>query len=379
MRRRIQVGDLRIGSEERKAVNEVLDSGRISEGEKTREFEKAWAEYIGTKYCVAASSGNSALMMAHRALQAMGEIKDNTAITTPLSYIATTSSLLAAGIKPFYVDVDRNTFNITAEWIEECDSRPNTNFAVPVHLFGVPTDIKEIQELGYTVLEDASQAHGATVNGKKVGSLGIGGVFSFYIAHTIAVGEMGAVTTDSKEMQTLMRQIKAQGRACNCEICTRPKGYCPKLTESFDPRFSHELIGWNLKTTEFMTAIGLVKLKHIEEIIHKRRENVKYLNDVLPEVGFTKPPLNEGVSPMVYPIVCEGISRNKLRLHLEKSGIETRPFFPCIPDQPAFPPNTHNLPNARYLADNGLYFGIHENLTEEDLEHIERTFRRYLL
>lgn len=382
--KRIRVGDFILGKEEKQAIKDVIRSGRITEGKKTAEFEQMWRNYVGTDYCVATNSGNSALMMAFRSLQHLKMIGD-TAITTPLTYIATSSSMMASGIKPIFADVDMDTFGITSETIKEAveENKLDTKFVVPVHLFGIPTDIEKIKKEGYLVFEDACQAHGTIVNGKKAGSIGIGGAFSFYIMHALGFGEMGAVTTNEKDLYLTMKQVKVQGRSCNCMVCTRDKGFCPKLTNELDPRFTHGIMGWNLKTLDLVAALGVVKLKHIDEILKKRQDNVKYLNDSLPDLGFRKPSHSNKISYLLYHMICDPkrLNRDKLRMYLEKKGVETRPIYDCIPDQPAFSflkkDYEGKLKNARYIAKNGFYIGIHEFLTEKDLEYIVKVFKQY--
>jgi CDP-6-deoxy-D-xylo-4-hexulose-3-dehydrase len=374
--RKIRVGDFKIGDEEKKAVNEVLDSGRISEDKKVREFEKEFAKFVGTKYSIALSSGTSALIAGLSALKYDDEINVNPnskIITTPITYIATSSAIVLSGFEPVYVDIDKETFGITPDNIkahlENVDDPSQYSLILPVHLMGYPCDMDKINEIakdyGLQTFEDSAQAHGSHYNGKKTGSLSLLSAFSFYIAHNIQAGEMGAVTTDDKEVNRLIRKIKAHGRACDCPICTRATGNCPKIlsykgSDDFDPRFTHEMIGYNFKTMEFQASLGLVQLKRADWIIKKRQENVRYLNESLEDFSdiLQLPKYSTNVSYLAYPIVIkkpELVSRKKLRSELEKNGVETRPLFGCIPtQQPAY---AHlrkmydgKLPNADYIG-----------------------------
>ena len=168
-KRRINVGDFHIGREEREAINEVLDSGRISEGAKVREFEQQWAQFIGTRYCIATSSGAGALICALTALKYYKNLKEGTkVITTPLNYVADSNALITVGFEPRYVDVDPVTFAITPQAIEahlrKVPDLENHGLILPVDLMGYSVRIDEINEIaekyGLSVLEDSAQAHG---------------------------------------------------------------------------------------------------------------------------------------------------------------------------------------------------------------------------
>lgn len=399
---RIRVGDIRIGDAEKKVLNEIIDSGRISEGKMVNKFEKAWAEFVGTKYCIATSSGAGALIAGLTALKYFKDLRPGTkVITSPLTYIATSSAISAVGFEPVYVDIDLETFNITPEAIKEyLDREENVEgcaIILPVHLMGYPLRMDEINEVakqyGLITFEDAAEAHGTTRNGLKAGSMSLLSAFSFYIAHNIQAGEMGAINTDNKDIARLVKKIKAQGRACDCLVCTRPASGCPKIDahegeDDFDPRFSHDLIGYNFKTMEFQAALGLNQLERVEWIIKRRQDNVRCLNNILGRYDsiLRLPEYSEEISYLAYPIVIKRpnlISRKELRMKLEKEGIETRPLFGCIPtQQPAYShlkeKYSGKLPNAEYLGLNGFYIGCHQYLTEDDLEYIGKTFNKVI-
>ncbi|MEW6295742.1 MAG: DegT/DnrJ/EryC1/StrS family aminotransferase [Candidatus Diapherotrites archaeon] len=402
--RLIKVGEFVLGEEEKKAVNEVLDSGWVSEGPKTREFEEKWSQFVGTKYCIAVNSGTSALMAGLTALKYFKELKGKKIITTPITYIATTNAIVNTQFEPVFVDIDSKKFVINPknikEELENSKDPQEYSIILPVHLMGYPADMDKInkiaKEFDLITFEDSAQAHGTIYKGKKTGSLSLLSDFSFYIAHNIQVGEMGAITTNDKEIARLVKKIKAHGRMCDCSICTRPKGFCPKLKgsrenekgEDFDPRFKHDLIGYNFKTTEFQAALGLAQLKKADEIISKRQFNVKYLNEGLQRLDgiIQLPEYSDKVSYLAYPLVIKEtkkISRKELRKKLEEKGIETRPLFGCIPiQQEAYANLKHlyegKLKNAEYVGTNGFYVGCHQYLSIEDLDYITKAFKEIL-
>ncbi len=396
---RVSVGDFRVNKDERNIINKVLKSERISEGEYVRKFEKEWAKYIGTKFSLVLNSGTSALLAGLTALKhkyGSSKVKMGTkVITAPITYIATSNAIVLSGLKPVYVDVDKDTFCITPEnvkaHLEKVEVPEKYSLILPVHLMGYPCDMDGINKVakkyGLLVFEDSAQAHGTLYKGKRVGSLSLLSDFSFYIAHNIQVGEMGAINTSDYEIIRLIKRIKANGRLCDCFICTRKTTGCPKIKvtkDDVDPRFTHDIIGYNFKTTEFQAALGLAQLKKIDWIIERRRENVKYLNEELKKFSsaLQLPKYDENVSYMAYPVIIKNpkrANRKKIRMKLEQMGIETRPLFGCIPtQQPAYSYLKGRyegaLPVAENVGLNGFYIGCHQYLTRKDLDYVIKAF-----
>jgi dTDP-4-amino-4,6-dideoxygalactose transaminase len=402
MRRRISVGNIKINKEGKNIILEILESNRISEDKKVFEFEKEWAKFIRTKYCILVNSGTSALIAGLTALlycDRFPRIKKGTkVITTPTTYIATSNAIKLVGMEPVYVDVDPIKFSILPEQIEklleESDNPDEYSIILPVHLMGYPCDMDRINAIAkkynLIVFEDASEAHGSKYKNKIVGNLSTLASYSFYIAHNIQAGEMGAVVTNDSEIARLIRKIKANGRVCDCPICTRRFGYCKhgdKNPESDnDPRFLHDLIGYNFKTMEFPAALGLVQLKEINEIIKRRQKNVKMLNEGLKRFYniLQLPIYSDDISYLTYPIILKynsNINRKRLRQKLEENGVENRAFFPCIPtQQPSYNhlKNIYNnkLPNAEYLGENAFYIGCHQYLTDKDINYVIEIFEK---
>lgn len=369
----IRVGDLKIGNAERKAINDVLDSGRISEGEKVRQFEQEWAKYLGAKYCVLVNSGTSALICALTVLKELTE--HHQVITTPLTFIATINAIKLSGFYPIFVDIKMDTFGM--DEIKANDYSKN-GIVMPVHLMGYPADIDLLNQK--YIIEDACQAHGSIYKGRKVGTIGLMGCFSFYIAHNIQVGEMGAVVTNDEGCYKLLKQIKAHGRECTCPICHRPT--CPH--KDHDPRFTHTLVGYNFKTSEFNASLGLCQLKRIDKIIKARQKNVWLLNKGLKDIKQLRLPIfSDKVSYIAYPLLLLSGSRNAFCKRLEENGIETRPLFGCVPtQQPAYDylknSYKYKLPNAEFVGEQGFYIGCHQYLTTKDINRIIKTFKDIL-
>ena len=404
----VPVGDFGLGEEEKSAVIDVLEKGRISEWKKVKEFEKIFAEYIGTKYCVAVSSGTAALIVGLLALlydETFPKAKKGAKIiTSPVTYISTVNAIVLAGFEPVFVDIDKRTFKLNTDQIEDILKKENPDYyagILPVHLMGYLNDMDELNEIAKKynlfIFEDSAQAHGSIYKDKKAGSLGLLADFSFYIAHNIQAGEMGCVTTNNEKIFKLILQLKANGRVCNCSICTRNKGICPGAKKygydvdsdyDYDPRFTHEYISYNFKTMEFSAALAISQVKKADWIFKERQKNVKYLCQGLEKFKdlFYLPIYDENVSYLAYPIIIKetaDIKRKWLRKRLEEEGIENRPLFGCIPtQQPAYTQFKYQyqgkLPVADYVGRNGFYVGCHQYLKKDDLDYIIEKFQGLL-
>ncbi|MDA8174590.1 MAG: DegT/DnrJ/EryC1/StrS family aminotransferase [Nitrospiraceae bacterium] len=398
--RRIQVGDFRMDADEKEAILDVINGGRISEWQKTKEFEKVFANYIGTKHCLAVSSGTSALILGLLALFYDDRFpkarKGAKIITSPVTYISTASAIVLSGYEPVFVDIDEKTFKLKTEEVRnaiEQHGPGNVAGILPVHLMGYPNDLDELIEIANEydlfVFEDSAQAHGSLYKGKRTGSLGLLSDFSFYIAHNIQAGEMGCITTNDGRLYRLMKQLKANGRACNCILCTRSKGECPGIKKydgmgDYDPRFTHEYITYNFKVTEFTSALALSQMKKAEWIFQSRSKNVKYLTEQMKQFDhiFSLPPYDPDVSYLAYTLIIKPgshVDRKNLRKALEDHGIETRPLFGCIPtQQPAFSylksQYEGRLPVADYIGSHAFYIGCHQYMEKTDLDYILDVF-----
>jgi dTDP-4-amino-4,6-dideoxygalactose transaminase len=405
--KKIPVGDFFLGPDEKQAIMRVLDQGRLSEGAITHEFEQLFAKYIGTKYCVATSSGTAALICLLTGLIIDERYprfrKGMKVITSPLTYVATTNAIILTGLVPVFADVDRNTFGILPEKVEEILSEGNPDefcAILPVHLIGYPCRMDELQRIsdayGLVLLEDAAQAHGSVFQGKRCGSIGLAGAFSFYIAHNIQAGEMGCVTTDDARIAGNIKKIKSNGRECDCAVCRRSVGECvrmpfknePDRVIDMDPRFRHEIIGYNFKVMEFQPALGITQLKKADAIFRSRLKNVEMLNRKLEKHSeiLALPQYDEQVSYLAYPLAVKeksGVRRSDLRANLERLGVETRPLFGCIPiHQPAYAEYRDlymgKLLNAEHLGRHAFYIGCHQYLNEEDIGYIAEAMGKAL-
>ena len=395
----IRIGDFQSTGKIVNSALAVLKSNRITEGKVTSEFEHGFSSISGKKYNVAVNSGTSALISALHALKFKNGVNtDSQVITTPTTYIADANAIIHSGLTPAFVDIDIPSLLITPEIIKEkidkiADDKGETVSGIlPVHLFGQMCDMPKINRIAKSknlfVLEDAAQAHGSMVNGDIAGSFGDVSIFSFYVAHNMVAGEMGVVSSNHQSINKYVKSLKSNGRMCVCDVCKRSEGKCPYKNKSQDPRFTHQHIGYNFKTTDLMSSIALAQIKDLDNIITKRKNNVRFLNDMISDVTpmFHLPELpkkSDKISYLAYSMVLkeeykDTVDIAKFRSELERNGIETRPIFPSIPTrQPAYRKfkdmYKESLPNAEYVSDNGLYIGCHQYLSLDDLNRIETT------
>ena len=344
-----------IGDEEIKEVEAVLRSGFIAQGPKVAEFEEKFAEYIGTRHAIATSSGTTAL---HVALLCAGIGKGDEVITTPFSFAATANSILYAGGKPVFVDIDPKTYNINPEKIEEAVT-DKTKAIMPVHLYGQPADMDQICKIAedhdLKVIEDAAQAHGAIYHGRKVGSIGDMACFSFYPTKNITTGEGGIITTDDDAFDKDARAIRAHGES---------------------ERYEHVTLGYNFRMTDIAAAIGVVQIKRLEEFNEKRIENAEYLTEHINSIEGIEPPyVAENVRHVFHQYtvrVADG-KRDELKEFLNSEGVGTGVHYPrTIYKQKLYEDlgYTADCPEAEKAAAEVLSLPVNPTLTAEDFGKI---------
>lgn len=344
-----------IGEKEIEEVVKVLKSGMIAQGPRVAEFEEKFAEYVGVDYAVATSSGTTAL---HLAMLAAGIGKDDEVITTPFSFAATGNCILYVGASPVFVDVDPQTYNLDPNKIEDAIT-DKTRAILPVHLYGQPAKMDEINRVardnGLVVIEDAAQAHGALYKGKKAGSLGDMGCFSFYPTKNMTTSEGGILTTDD-------------GRTADCARILRAHGE--------KERYSHVVLGYNFRMTDIAAAIGLVQLEKLDDFNERRLENAEYLTAHIKEIpGIEAPYVLEEVGHVFHQYtirVGEG-KRDELMMFLSEKGIGTGIHYPIPIYQQKLYKDLNfaaDCPETEKAAKEVLSIPVHPGLSVEDVEKI---------
>ena len=294
-----------IGDEEINAVIEVLRSGMLAQGPKVAEFEKAFADYIGVKHAIAVSSGTTAL---HIALMACGIKEGNEVVTTPFSFIASANCALYAGALPVFADINPQTYNLDVTKISDAITG-KTRAIVPVHLYGLPANMEDILWLahrhGIAVVEDAAQAHGAEINGRKAGSFGDAACFSLYATKNMMTGEGGMITTNRDDVADASRMLRQHGMRV---------------------RYQHEMLGYNFRMTDIAGAIGLAQLAKLEGFNRRRIENAAHLSERLKE-RFVVPFVPKGYKHVYHQYtirLSEKMDREALRARLKEAGLPAR-------------------------------------------------------
>lgn len=386
---KIPFGTISVTEKSKILIAEILESNRLSSGKYVREFEKKFAELVGTKEAVALSTGTDADALALAVLYDFGAKRGDEIIAPALSFVATGNAILQAGFTPVFIDVDLKTLNIDPEKIE-AKITERTKGIMPVHLMGKPADMDAINAVAKRynlyVIEDAAEAHGATYKGRNVGTLGDMAAYSLYVAHIITTIEGGVVTTDNADFAEILRSLRSHGRACKCESCVlnTASAYCAKrfnYGDNADIRFIFERVGFSSKMNEMEAAVGLGNLDIYHDILNKRRENLYYLIEEFkrfsPYLKTIEKESHEEIGPHALPIIIQEqakFNRNKLVNFMEKKGIDTRNLFSSMPTQcPGFGFLGYKLgdfPNAEYIGENGIHIGVHQDLDKDACDYI---------
>ena len=358
----IPVNEPLFDGNEKKYLNQCIDEGWISsEGSFVKKFEEEFSAYIGLKYGVAVCNGTVAL---ETALAASGIENGDEVIMPTFTIISCATAAIRLGAKPVLVDSEPETWNMDAGQIESRITG-RTKAIMPVHLYGHPVDMEPLIALAakynLKVIEDAAEVHGALYKGKKAGSIGDAGCFSFYANKIITTGEGGMVVTDSQEIAEKAKAYR--------DLCHRP-----------ERRFYHTELGYNFRMTNLQAAVGVAQLEQIDRFIEMRRNNARKYTERLRNIKGIKTPVEKEWAKNVYWMygieLAEdtGIDAKQMAQYLAEKGIATRPFFLGLHEQPVF----HQMglfideryPVAELIARQGLYLPSGHTLTAEQISYI---------
>jgi perosamine synthetase len=389
--RKITLGTLNISQTGKDYVNDCLNNNRLSKGSYTEKFEQEFARLHGCKHGVFLNSGTSALQVALAALKEVHGYKDGDEVIVPATtFIATSNIVIQNNLKPVFVDVDPSTFNMD-RWLIEDHITDRTKCIIPVHLFGLPADMKAIMKIadihGLQVIEDSCEAVGSQQYGRSVGSFGDLACFSTYVNHHVVGGVGGLVTTNDDKLDELCRSLMAHGRDSIYTNIDADDGLSgAKLQNIIERRFKFDRVGYSYRATELEAALALSELERFEQNVAKRRCNAEYLIQLLSsikELQLPIIPLDSTHAWMMFPIVCrEGVDREKLLLFLEDHGVETRYMFPLL-ESPAyrklFPKLAEEYPVSKRLARDAFMVGIHQGLDGSDIRYLADLINGYFL
>jgi perosamine synthetase len=357
----IQMSAPDIDNDDIEMVVKVLRSGRLSIGPFVEEFERRFADYVGTEYAVAVSSGTAGL---HLCICAAGIGAGDEVITTPFSFVASANCVLYERAKPVFADIDERSLNIDPQQAVAAVS-DRTRAILPVHIFGRPSALTELGTIcrrhNLALIEDACEALGAQYRGSKVGGFGDAAVFGFYPNKQMTMGEGGVIATNNREWDVKLRSLRNQGR------------------DEMGTWLRHESLGFNYRLNEMSAALGVSQLSRIDQLLERRnRVAAMYsgrLQDV-PGLALLGPvDANSRLSWFVFIVRLEkGISRSKVIQYLKDRGIPTRVYFPPIHLQPYFVDRfgyrEGDFPIAERVARSTLALPFHANMSEADIEQV---------
>lgn len=349
----IPLASPQIGDEEKKAVADVLDSGMLAQGPKVAELEERFADYVGSKYAVATSNGTTAL---HMALLAHGVGPGDEVITTPFSFIASSTAILMTGATPVFADIDAATFTLSPADAEALINE-RSKAIVAVDLYGQPADAKAFMALaerhGLAYIADAAQAHGAEVGNARVGSLTTTS-FSFYPTKNMTTGEGGIVTTNDEAVADEIRLLRNHGMRA---------------------RYQYERLGYNFRMMDLQAAIGLCQLDKLDGFNERRAANAARLTERLNGI-VTCPQAAPSTKHVFhqYTVRVPG-NRDAVRDELRANGIGCEVFYPH-PLYTVEPIRQHGClgaednPETETACGEVLSLPCHPKLSREDVERI---------
>jgi len=358
----IPVSEPLIGDNVLPLVRECLDTGWLSsEGRFVPEFERRWSTYCGAEFGIAVCNGTAALQIAVAALN----LEHGSEIIMPSwTIISCAIAIIEAGCIPVLVDCDPETWCMDLDQVESRIS-PKTRALMPVHMFGHPVDMRRLATLarkcGLYIIEDAAEAHGAEVAGRRVGGLGDMGCFSFYSNKIVTTGEGGMVVTNNLEFADRLRLLR--------NLCFRS-----------DRRFFHTEIGHNYRLTNLQAAVGVAQIERVDSHIEKKRWIAACYRERLKNLSQLALPVEREWAKNVYwmyGLVLDDdvpFDAAEFARRLRERGVDTRPFFLGMHEQPVFRSKglfeRQTYPVSERLTRRGLYIPSGLTLTELQIDRV---------
>lgn len=393
-----------------------LTTGRFNE-----EFEKKFAKYLGAKHALTTNSGSSANLLALSALTShkLGDRqlkKGDEVITVAAGFPTTVNPIIQQGFVPVFVDCEIGTYNIDADKIEEAITE-KTKAIFLAHTLGNTFDLDKIVKIcekhNLWLVEDSCDALGATFEGKKVGTIGHIGTYSFYPAHHITMGEGGAVVTNDSTLYRIMMSFRDWGRDCWCppgkdDTCKKRFSFkLGNLPQGYDHKYTYSHIGFNLKITDWQASIALAQLDRLDGFLEKRTQNAQYLLEKLNDLQeyLILPTVAQNVKPSWFGFLIsvkpnDKFNKQQLVEYLEKNGVGTRQLFAGnILRQPMMTEydiplkinssiilnsrdlteeNYAALPNTDFIMNNTFWVGVYPGIGEQELNKTSELIHKFI-
>ncbi|MDP9100534.1 MAG: DegT/DnrJ/EryC1/StrS family aminotransferase [Actinomycetota bacterium] len=338
-----------VGAEECEAVDRVLRSGRLVQGEEVEAFEAEFSALVGGRECVAVNSGTAAL---HLALLAAGIGPGDEVIVPSFTFAATANAVRLAGATPVFVDIEARTFCVDPDAVRAAIT-PRTAAVIPVHLFGHPAAVDELRPLcerrALLLLEDAAQAHAASLHGTPAGAWGDMAAFSFYPTKNMTTGEGGLVVASDAQHLRRLRLLRNQG---------------------MERRYHNEIVGFNARLTEMGAAIGRVQLTKLAGWTRRRQANAARYDEEL--TGVDVPQVSTGAVHVYHQYTVRAADRDGLLARLTAAGVEAGVYYPVpVHRLPSFQ-DPVDLPVTSRACAEVLSLPIGPHLSDEDLDVVIR-------
>jgi perosamine synthetase len=352
----ISISQPSITQKEIKYVTDAIKSGWVSSlGKYIDEFEEKFAKFCGTKYALTTSNGTTAL---HLTLVALGIKEDDEVIIPDFTFIATGSAVKYIGAKVISVDIEEDTLSIDPKAIERAITS-KTKAIIPVHLYGYPADMIEINKIAkkhnLIVIEDAAEAHGATIGNQKVGSFGNAAIFSFYGNKIMTSGEGGMITTNDEKLYEKMKFLRDHAM-------------------SKAKRYWHEEVGFNYRMTNLQAALGMAQLERIDELLNRKREIFEWYREYLKDIANIKLNFQKDGFKNVYWMICLEVfgydekQRDALIEKLKEKGIDSRPFFYPVSDMSMY--EKVDTPITHKVYQRGINLPSYFDIQKENVKYI---------
>ena len=363
MKERIAMASADLDESDVEAVLAVLRTGRLALGPKIKEFERATADYVGTRHAVAVSSGTAAL---HLIVKALGINAGDEVLVPSFTFAASVNAFLYEGATPIFVEIERDTYNLDPDDLER-KITPRAKAIMAVDVFGHPADWDGIQRIanrhGLKVIDDSCEALGASYKGTRLGRLGAAAAFAFYPNKQITTGEGGIIVTDDDEIARLCRSLCNQGRG------------------EMGAWLEHDRLGYNYRLDEMSAALGASQLRRIEEFLSKRERVARCYSERLAQFDWVRPPVvkpDVRMSWFVYVVtLAEGLDRDAVMRQMESRGVPVRGYFSPVHLQPyiraRFGYAGGELPVTESIARRTIALPFHNNLSDAEVEEVVAT------